>query len=116
MLIGKKQQKPVSISKEHEAEYRVENQETEFAKYIGTKEEYEVPEMMAECLVTRIGRYAFAEQRNLLSVSLPIGIKTIGAHAFYNCRSLERLEFYDTLEDIEDGAFKNCFATLRLAT
>ena len=34
MLIGKKQQKPVSISKEHEAEYRVENQETEFAKYI----------------------------------------------------------------------------------
>ena len=49
MLIGKKQQKPVSISKEHEAEYRVENQETEFAKYIGTKEEYEVPEEVTRC-------------------------------------------------------------------
>lgn len=108
MLIGKKQTKPVLISEEFQAEYRIEKEEAEFAKYIGTNDEYEVPETIEGYPVTRIGRYAFAEKRNLLFVKLPSGIRTIGAHAFYNCRSMEQLEFYDRLEDIEDGAFKNC--------
>ena len=108
MLIGKIQPKPVLISKEHHAEYRIENQEVEFVKYTGTEDEYEVPEEIDGFPVTRIGRYAFAEQRNLIFVKLPKGICSIGPHAFYNCRVMERLEFGDQLMDIEDGAFKNC--------
>jgi len=108
MLIGVKKAKPVLLSEEFHAEYCIENNEVEFAKYIGTEDEYEVPAKIDGYPVTRIGRYAFAEKRNLLFVKLPIGIKTIGPHAFYNCRSMERLEFGDQLMDIEDGAFKNC--------
>ena len=108
MLVGIKKPKPVLVSEEYHAEYRIENNEAEFVKYIGTEDEYEVPEEIDGCPVTRIGRYAFAEQRNLLFVKLPIGIKIIGPHAFYNCRAMERLEFGDQLVDIEDGAFKNC--------
>ncbi len=108
MLIGKKQEKPVLVSEEYHAEYRIENNEAEFVKYIGTDDEYEVPAVIDGCPVTRIGRYAFAERRNLLFVKLPISIRIIGPHSFYNCRSLERLEFGDKLVDIEDGAFKNC--------
>ena len=108
MLIGKKQDKPVLVSENYHAEYRIENSEVEFVKYIGTDDEYEVPAEIDGFPVTRIGRYAFAERRNLLFVKLPISIKTIGPHAFYNCRAMERLEFGDKLIDIEDGAFKNC--------
>ncbi len=108
MLIGIKQPKPVLISEEYHAEYRIENNEAEFVKYLGKGDEYAVPSFIEGCPVTRIGRYAFAEQRNLLFVSLPVSVKNIGPHAFYNCRSMERLEFGDQLLDIEDGAFKNC--------
>lgn len=108
MIVGKKQPKPVLISQEYEAEYRIENNEAEFVKYTGTKEEYEVPEHIDGYPVTRIDRYAFAEHRNLVYVKLPQEIKNIGPHAFYNCRGLEHLEFSDKIEDIEDGAFKNC--------
>lgn len=108
MLIGGRVKKQVFISEEYHAEYYKEKDEIEFARYTGTEDEYEVPERIEGYPVTRVGRYAFAEQRNLIFVKLPLGIKTIGAHAFYNCRSMERLEFGDQLMDIEDGAFKNC--------
>ncbi len=108
MLIGIKKAKPALVSEEYQAEYRIENEKAEFVKYIGNNDEYEVPAYIDGYPVTRIGRYAFAEMRNLIFVKLPLEIQTIGAHAFYNCRAMERLEFGDRLMDIEDGAFKNC--------
>lgn len=108
MIIGKKQPKPVLFSEEYEAEYRIENEKAEFVKYIGTKEEYEVPEFFDGYEVEKIGKYAFAEHRNLTYVKLPVGIRKIEAHCFYNCRSLAHLEVGDQIEEIEDGAFKNC--------
>lgn len=108
MITSRKQLEPAMISEKYHAEYRIKENEAEFVKYIGTEDEYEVPAMIDGYPVTRIGKYAFAEKRNLLYVKLPVGIRIIGAHAFYNCRSMEQLEFYNQLEDIEDGAFKNC--------
>ena len=108
MLIGVRKPKPVLISEEFQAEYRIENETVEFAKYIGKEDEYQVPAMIDGYPVTRIGKYAFAEMRNLIFVKLPLEVETIGAHAFYNCRAMEKLEFGDRLSDIEDGAFKNC--------
>ena len=108
MLIGVKKAKPSLISEQYHAEYRIENDEVEFVKYIGNEDEYQVPAEIDGYPVTRIGKYAFAEMRNLIFVKLPLEIQTIGAHAFYNCRAIERLEFGDRLKDIEDGAFKNC--------
>lgn len=42
------------------------------------------------------------------SVSLPSGLRKIGAYAFYNCENLERLEFYSSLKDLGAGLFTGC--------
>ena len=114
MIIGKKVKKPTLISEELKIEYRIEQGEAEFVKYLGNEDEYEVPELIDGYPVTKIGAYAFAERRTLYSVMLPRKIRIIGAHAFYNCRGLTRLGFYDELIDIADGALKNCYSLSHL--
>ena len=108
MIVGKKEEKPFFISDEYQAEYRIEGEETEFVKYLGTEEEYSVPETIEGRFVTKVGAYAFSEHRNLDCVHLPSRLQKIGAHAFYNCRGLTRLFLHDQVNEIEDGAFKNC--------
>lgn len=45
---------------------------------------------------------------DLRSVSLPSGLRKIGAYAFYNCENLERLEFFSSLKDLGAGLFTGC--------
>lgn len=108
MIIGKKQKKPVLVSEEYQAEYRIEDGKAEFVKYLGQEEEYEIPKTIEDAPVTVLSAYAFSEHRNLISVHLPPMLERIGAHCFYNCRGLKELSLYDKLEEIEDGVFKNC--------
>ena len=70
MLIGGRKIRQALVSKEYHAEYYIENNEAEFGKYIGNEDEYEVPDVIDGYPVTRIGKYAFAEKRNLLFVKL----------------------------------------------
>lgn len=42
------------------------------------------------------------------SVSVPAGVKTIGAEAFADCTSLSYVTLPNSLETIEDGAFSGC--------
>jgi len=42
------------------------------------------------------------------SVSVPAGVKTIGAEAFADCTSLSYVTLPDSLKTIEDGAFSGC--------
>lgn len=67
-----------------------------------------IPETYCGHMVRAIGKYAFAQQKQLKSVSLPDGITSIGDHAFYNCRNLEKLVLSHGVSSIGDGAFKNC--------
>lgn len=114
MIIGKKVKKPTVISEELQIEYRIENEEAEFVKYLGEEDEYTVPTEIEGFPVVKIAPYAFAERRTLYSVDIPEHVRIIGAHAFYNCRGLYSLGFYDKLEDIEDGALKNCYSLSHL--
>lgn len=59
-------------------------------------------------LQSSLADYAMAEHRELEVVHLTGEVTTIGRHAFYNCRHLRRISFWDTVKDIGDGAFKNC--------
>lgn len=51
---------------------------------------------------------------DLRSVSLPSGLRKIGAYAFYNCENLERLEFFSSLKDLGAGLFTGCLGIGRL--
>ncbi|MDO4556071.1 MAG: leucine-rich repeat domain-containing protein, partial [Lachnospiraceae bacterium] len=114
MIIGKKMRDPVQISDQYQAEYRIEEEKIQFVKYLGTEEEYQIPDQIENRPVTEVAEYAFAEHRNLYSVTLPPGLLRIGRHAFYNCRGLQELILSDQVTEIEDGAFKNCKLLSRL--
>lgn len=59
--------------------------------------------------VTEIGDYAFRENANLLSVTIPITIKKIGNFAFLQCQNLTSIKLGDGLESIGNGAFEACY-------
>ena len=46
--------------------------------------------------VITIGEYAFANCRNLKSITIPDSVTTIGSYAFFNCTSLTSIIFEDT--------------------
>ena len=48
---------------------------------------------------------AFIRHANIVSVTLPEGVRTIGASAFSGCAALRRVEIPDTLESIGEEAF-----------
>ena len=65
--------------------------------------------------VTVIGEYAFAGS-NLGSVTLPLSLSTIGAHAFENCTSFSSFPLAATaVSNIGDYAFYGCTALPSLA-
>ncbi len=55
-----------------------------------------------------------SDNKNLISVVLPDGIKYIGELAFYNCQHLKEINLTDSLERIGTDAFLNCFALKEL--
>ena len=65
--------------------------------------------------ITEIDEYAFYNQSNLTSVSLPDEVETIGEYAFSNCGSLTEINFGSGINTIREWAFDRCgFETLSL--
>lgn len=58
--------------------------------------------------VTAIGSYAFANCKNLLSVSIPNSIESIGQYAFYYCRALTDVTIPASVSVIGSSAFRDC--------
>ena len=58
--------------------------------------------------VKTIGAYAFANAKNLKSVSLNKGTEEIGDNAFRNCDRLRFIFTPTNLETVGDNAFRNC--------
>ena len=44
------------------------------------------------------------------TVTLPKDAKSVGSYAFYNCRSLERIELTDSVSEFGGGALMNCMS------
>ena len=44
----------------------------------------------------------------LEEIVIPKTVKRVGRYAFYNCKNLRRLEFYNSLVDLGAGAFTGC--------
>lgn len=64
--------------------------------------------------VTHIGKGAFAECGELLSIRLPKELLLIGDSAFVDCWQLERLSFPAGLRAIGAGAFQGCINLYRI--
>lgn len=70
-------------------------------------EHVEIPEKIEDMPVTELADYLFSGHRHE-SVSFPPTIRRTGRYLFYNCFSLRRLSFYNTIEDLGSGAFTGC--------
>jgi len=80
------------------------------AQYTGSDSEVVVPATMAGLPVVAIEEAAFANNRELLAVSLPEGLKRIGKGAFNGCEFLREINLPQSLTEIGDAAFNDCFS------
>ena len=60
--------------------------------------------------IEEVDPFAYSENRDIKEVYVPENVKKIGAHAFYNCRSMYKLTLENASVDIGDGAFKTVSA------
>lgn len=109
----------------------VRNMITELQRYIYTIENekvcitacyeggtsVEIPEMIDGYPVTEIAPYTFSASQTadgriggnqLEEVILPKTVTKVGKYAFYNCKKLRRIEFWNVLVDLGAGAFTGC--------
>lgn len=64
--------------------------------------------------ITHIGWSAFGNCPELLTLTLPSTLRTIGGVAFYNCQSLTALEIPEGVTEIGGGAFNGCYGLAKL--
>jgi len=68
----------------------------------------QIKQVKIEKGVKNIGKSAFYNCNNLVSISIPESIIRIGEEAFYNCSSLSSVTIPNGVRNIEDAAFFNC--------
>lgn len=66
----------------------------------------EVPLSIGGCPVTGIAPHAFAEKKQMRSLSLPVTLRSVGAFAFHNCPQLEEISLYDGIRDFHNGVVR----------
>ncbi len=77
-------------------------------EYYGGGGEIEIPGSINGNPVSYIARHAFSFQDNLLSISVPSSVVSIGEYAFNNCSNLCEVTLQEGLTEICRHAFSNC--------
>lgn len=65
-----------------------------------------VPEELGGVPVRRIAPRALRGQKQLLSLSLPRSLRSVGAFALHNCPRLEEVSLYDGIRDFHNGVLR----------
>ena len=73
-----------------------------------------LPLSIHDYAVTEVGAGAFYQKSNLLSVTVPEGIKKIGNFAFSGCTQMTGVTLPATLLSVGDGAFTGCASLTRV--
>lgn len=76
----------------------------EITAYTGTKTSLSVPDSINGYTVSRIGEFAFNGNSTILTINIPMTVKSIGAYAFANTR-IRNIKGAEGLTNIEEGAF-----------
>lgn len=77
-------------------------------KYIGTESTVIIPNTISGVPVKRLGDYAFEDNTNITSVTIPDGVISIGDDEFRNCSNLKSITIPDSVVSIGAEAFRNC--------
>lgn len=97
-------------------EYEIlEDGTVEITGYYGNDSDLSIPQTINNRSVTQIGDHAFDhadsddELINLLSVTIPNGVTSVGEDAFWGCRNLVSVNLPDSVSEIGSAAFQCCF-------
>ena len=89
-------------------EYQIQDESVIITAYNGIEENVVVPETIEELPVTAIGQWAFSRNNDLLQVTLPDTVTSLGMEAFSYCRNLESVQLSAFLTQVEGYAFYGC--------
>ena len=123
-------------------EYTLSGQEAILTSVSSASDHIQLPEELEGHPLTHLGAYCFSARRveptqpvnritvgepdpfgrvdqsvyggALVALSLPKTVTELGSHCCYGCTHLEELSFYDGLNYVSDGAFKNCRSLSRI--
>ena len=76
--------------------------------YDGNESKLNIPETIAGYTVTVIADSVFSKHDELISVTIPQSVKTIGSNAFSECTSLKHVDLPAQLTLISDSLFEGC--------
>ena len=74
-----------------------------FTSYEGEEKSFVIPGGTVS-----VGAGAFKDNKSIEKVTIPEGVTTIAAGAFKGCSKLEELTIPESMEEIEPGAFDDC--------
>ncbi len=80
----------------------------EITGFEGSVSDLVVPEEIEGLKVEAVGNHSFSGRQDLRSVTLPESIKTLYGFAFHNCRNLEKISLFDSIDDYYDGVCRQC--------
>jgi hypothetical protein len=80
----------------------------EITGYEGRIRSLNIPDLIEEIPVKKVGANAFSGREDIRVLSLPKTLDTLGRYAFYNCKNLEEIMLFDSVEDYYDGVVKQC--------
>ena len=93
-------------------EFETDCDTAKITSYTGTATNVIIPSIIKHYdktyIVTSIGDHAFENCENLISISIPDGVKNIEEHAFFCCEKLTSISIPDGVKNIGDGAFAYC--------
>ena len=98
-------------------DYTIENEKVCIKACFADGTSVEIPELIEGYPVTELAPYTFSASQTgdgriggnrLEEVVLPKTVTRVGRYAFYNCKMLKRIEFWNGLTDLGAGAFTGC--------
>ena len=108
-LCSAQEEVPIFTSGEFDYLINEDGTVTIYAWY-GNSEILDLPSVIDGLQVSEIGEYSFSSKENLISVSIPEGIKTLEEAAFYNCPNLIDVSIPDSVTIIGDRVFSDCIS------
>lgn len=96
-----------------EFEYIVENGGITITKYLGKQTSVQIPNMIGQLPVRKIGERAFADSK-VKSVTIPKDCTEIDWFAFYGCYALTTVHIPKSVQSIGYGAFDGCSKRLTI--
>lgn len=87
--------------------YKIQDKQIIITNYAEEAHLAEIPETIEGLEVTELSDYAFSGTQ-VEEIYLPKTVKKIGRYAFYNCKYLKKISFYNTMKELGAGAFTGC--------